>query len=76
MEGDAMVLLEVPLMNFILRISNEIKWKVKAWCSQSCIDELHSWNIQGVQRESKNGVTRSVIDEVVSSDSQRDQTEG
>ena len=76
MEGDAMVLLEVSLMNFILRISNEIKWKVKAWCSQSVIDELHSSNIQGVQSESKNGVTRSVIDEVVSSDSQRDQTEG
>ena len=76
MEGESRVLLEVPLMNFILRISNEIKWKVKAWCSQSVIDELHSSNIQGVQRESKNGVTRSVIDEVVSSDSQRDQTEG
>ena len=24
-----MVLLEVPLMNFILQISSEIKWKVK-----------------------------------------------
>ena len=29
MEGEGMVLLEVSLMNFNLRISNEIKWKVK-----------------------------------------------
>ena len=29
MEGESMVLLEVPSMNFILRISKEIKWKVK-----------------------------------------------
>ena len=29
MEGESMVLLEVLLMNYILRISNEIKWKVK-----------------------------------------------
>ena len=29
MEGESMVLLEVSSMNFNLRISNEIKWKVK-----------------------------------------------
>ena len=29
MEADSMVLLEGSSMNFILRISNEIKWKVK-----------------------------------------------
>ena len=29
MEGESMVLLEVSLMNFLLRISKEIKWKVK-----------------------------------------------
>ena len=29
MEGESMVLLEVSLMNFIVRISNEMKWKVK-----------------------------------------------
>ena len=28
-EGECMVLLEVSLMNFILEISKEIKWKVK-----------------------------------------------
>ena len=26
------VLLEVSMMNFILGISKEIKWRVKAWC--------------------------------------------
>ena len=26
------VLLEISLMNFILGISKETKWKVKAWC--------------------------------------------
>ena len=29
MEGESMVLLEVSLMNFILRISKEFKWKMK-----------------------------------------------
>ena len=29
MEGESIVLLEVSFMNFILRISNEIQWKVK-----------------------------------------------
>ena len=28
-EGESMVLLEVPSMNFILGISKEIKWKMK-----------------------------------------------
>ena len=29
MEGEGMVLLEVSLMTLVLRISNDIKWKVK-----------------------------------------------
>ena len=29
MEGESVVLLEVSLMNFIVRIPNEMKWKVK-----------------------------------------------
>ena len=29
MEGERMVLLEVSLMNFLLRISNEVEWKVQ-----------------------------------------------
>ena len=32
MEGGSMLLLEVSSMKFILGISKEIKWKVKAWC--------------------------------------------
>ena len=32
MEGESMALLEVSLMNVILGLSKEMKWKVKAWC--------------------------------------------
>ena len=35
--------------------------------SRSIIDELHSWDIQEVQREGASGVTRSMIDELHSS---------
>ena len=31
-EGESMVLHEVSLMNFFLRISKEMKWKAKACC--------------------------------------------
>ena len=31
MEGE-MVFLKLPLGNFILGLSKEAKWKVKAWC--------------------------------------------
>ena len=31
-EGESMVLHEVSLINFILRISKEVKWKGKACC--------------------------------------------
>ena len=37
------------------------------------IDELHSWDIQGDQKEGESGVTRSVIDELHSWDIQGDQ---
>ena len=30
----------------------------------SIIDELHSWDIEGVQIEGESGVTRSIIDEL------------
>ena len=36
--------------------------------SRSINDELHSWNIQGVQVEGGSGVTRSIIDELHCSD--------
>ena len=40
------------------------------------IDELHSWDIEGVQIEGESGVTRSIIDGLYSSDIQGDQMEG
>ena len=33
--------------------------------TQSMNDELHSWDIQGDQMQDENGVTRSIIDEVL-----------
>ena len=38
--------------------------------TRSIIDELHSWDIQGHQREGESGVTRNIIDELCSSDIQ------
>ena len=38
--------------------------------TQSIIDELLSWDIQGGQKEDERGVTRSIIDDLHSSDSQ------
>ena len=43
------------------------------YVTRSIIDELHSWNIQGDQREGESAVTQSIIDEVHSPDSQRDE---
>ena len=40
------------------------------------IDELHSLDIQGDQKEVKSGVTRSVVADLHSSEIQRDQMEG
>ena len=44
--------------------------------SRSIIDELHSSDIQGDQREGESRVTLSIIDELDSSDIQGDQMEG
>ena len=41
--------------------------------TRSIIDELHSWYIQGYQREGQSGVTRIFIDKVDSSDIKGDQ---
>ena len=38
--------------------------------TRSIIDELHSWDIQGDQKESKSVATRCVIDELHSWDIQ------
>ena len=42
---------------------------------QSIIDELHSWDIHGDQKEGESGVTRNIIDDHHSSDIERDQME-
>ena len=60
-------------MNFILRISNEIKLKVQvALLEVSLMDFFLEYG----QKEGENGVTRSIIDELHSSDIQRDLKEG
>ena len=64
------VLLEVSLMNFILRIWSKGR---KSGVSRSINDELHSWDIEGDQMEGARGVTRSIIGELLSSDIQGDQ---
>ena len=38
--------------------------------TQSIIDELHSWDIEGDEMEGASGVTRSIIDELHSWDIQ------
>ena len=38
--------------------------------TQSIIDDLHSWDIQGYQMESESGVPRSIIAEIHSPDIQ------
>ena len=35
----------------------------KSCVTRSIIDELHSWDIQGNQKEDVSGVTQSIIDE-------------
>ena len=62
------VLLEVSLINFILGISNEIKWKMKLDLLKVSMMILHSSDIQGYQMEGEIGVTRKIIDEIQSSD--------
>ena len=42
----------------------------------SIVDEIHSSDIQGDQKEGKSGVIRSILDEPYSFEIQRDQMEG
>ena len=44
--------------------------------TQSVIDELHSWDMQGNQMEGGSGLTRSIIEELHSWGIQGDQMEG
>ena len=70
------VLRGVPLMNFILRICNELKQNLKSGVTRSIIDELYSSRIQRDQMEGETGVTQSIIDELYSLDIQGDKMEG
>ena len=70
------VLLEVSLMKFIVRISKEIKWKVKVVSLELSLMNFILQNIQRDHMEGDSGVTRSIIDDIQSSDIQRDQMEG
>ena len=36
--------------------------------NRKIIDDLHSWHIQGYQRESESGVSQSIIEDLHSSD--------
>ena len=38
----------------------------KSGVIRSIIDEIHSWDIHGDQREGERGVNRSIIDELLS----------
>ena len=62
-------------MNFILRISKQIK-QSESGVTRSVFDELHSSDIEGDQMEGESSVTRSIIDKRHSSYIQRDQMEG
>ena len=70
-----LVFLEVSLMNFILGLSKEIKWKVKVDILEVSL-KLCCWDIQGDQREGETGYSRSIIDELHSRDIQGDQMDG
>ena len=71
------MLLEVSLMKFILRISNEIKWKVQVvLLDVSIIDDVHSLALQGDKMEGESGFTRNIIDELYSSHIPGEQMEG
>ena len=43
----------------------------KVRVTQSIIDEMHSWDIQGDQMEGESGFTQSIIHELHSSDLRR-----
>ena len=63
-------------MNFILRISNEIKWKMKImFVTRSIIDEFHSTDTQGDLTEGESSVNRIIFDELHSSDIETDEME-
>ena len=79
-----MVVPEISSMNFIRRISNELKWYVKVvllevslrnFIPRSVIDKLHSSDVGRDPMEGETGVTGSIIDELYFWDIQGDQRE-
>ena len=62
-------------MNYILRVSEEINWKVKVVLYGVSLMKFF-WDIQGDQMESEIGVTRCIIDEMHSWDIQGDKIVG
>ena len=50
--------------------------KCESGVTGSIIDDLHSLEIQGDQREGESGVIRSITDDLHSSNVQKDQIEG
>ena len=70
------VLPEVYLMNFILGISKEKKWKVKVVLLEVSLMKFIFLGIIGDQMQCESGVTRSIIDEIHSSHIQRNQMIG
>ena len=69
------MLLEVSLMNLILRISKEIKWKVKFMLLEETLMNFILRNSSEIKWKVE-VFTRSIIDEPNSSDIQGDQMEG
>ena len=63
-------------MNIILRVSEEIKQKLKVVFRELSLMLLNSSDIQEDQMEGESGVTQSITEELHSSDIQGDQKEG
>ena len=71
-----MVLLEVSLINLILRIFQVDEMEGESGVTRSIIDEIHSRDIQRDEIEGESGVTRKIIDEFHAWDIQRDEKAG
>ena len=74
MEGECMVLLEVSLMNYILRISKEMKWKAKVILLEASLMNFILWISKEIKWKVK--VALSITNELRSSDIQLHQMEG
>ena len=64
------VLLDVSVINFILRISIGDQVEGESGVTRSIIDEIHSLDIQRYHMKGESGFTRRIIDQLHSSDIQ------